>query len=109
MFTLSPFQEKCGAYLRSMLRDLHHDPRTWEVVRGREETYVEADLGGVRIWIYEDGACWRGAGRGRVLEAVDYDSLEDLQRVFLTEIASVLTGRPPDAASSQLNRPPNSP
>lgn len=91
MTKLSPFQDKCGHELRKVLRDLGHEARSWEVVKGREETYVEADFGPIKIWIYEDGACWQGRGRDRVFEAVDYDSLDDLQRAFLAEVTSALT------------------
>ena len=91
MSELTPFQEKCGDELRKVLGDLGHEARSWEVVKGREETYVEADLGHIKIWIYEDGACWQGLGRDRVFETVDYDSLDDLQQAFLTEVAAALT------------------
>jgi hypothetical protein len=91
MTMLSPFQEKCGEELRKVLRDLGHEARNWEVVKGREETYIEADIDPIKIWIYEDGACWQGLGRDRVFETVDYASLEHLQRAFLTEVAAALT------------------
>ena len=91
MTRLSPFQEKCGDELRKALRDLGHEASRWRVVKGCKETYIEADVGPVKIWIYEDGACWQGLGRDRVLESVDYDSLTDLQRAFLTEVTAVLT------------------
>jgi hypothetical protein len=90
MTASSSFQDKCAAELTKVLQDLGHEARSWEVVKGCEETYIEADLGAVKIWIYEDGACWQGGGRDRVFEAVDYDSLDDLSRVFLAEVAAAL-------------------
>ena len=91
MTTLSPFQEKCSDELKKVLRHIGHNIRTWNIVKGREETYIEVNLDRVKIWIYEDGACWQGVGRNRVFEAVDYDSLDDLQRAFLAEISVALS------------------
>jgi hypothetical protein len=90
MTGLSPFQQKCGDELRKVVRELRHVVCGWEVVKGHEETYVEADLGPIRIWLYEDGACWQGLGRDRVFETVDYDSLDDLQRALVTEVVAAL-------------------
>jgi hypothetical protein len=91
MTELTPFQEKCAAELRKVLQDAGHEVRSWEAVKGQHETYIEADLGPVRIWIYTEGVCWQGLGRDRVFETPDYDSLDDLQRAFLTEVAAALT------------------
>ncbi len=91
MIKLTSFQEKCGDELGKVLRSLGHEARKWEVVKGREETYVEVDLGQMKVWIYEDGACWQGYNRDRIFEAVDYNSLDDLQRAFLKEVVAALT------------------
>jgi hypothetical protein len=91
MTELTPFQEKCGAELKRVLRDAGHEVRRWEIVKGQHETYIEADLGPVKIWIYTDGACWQGLGRDRVFETPDYDSLDELQQAFLAEVSAALT------------------
>jgi hypothetical protein len=93
MTKLTPFQEKCAAELRRVLHDTAHEARRWEVVKGRQETYIEADLGLFKIWIYEDGACWQGLGRDRVFETADYNSLSELQQAFLAEVSAALTQR----------------
>jgi hypothetical protein len=36
------------------------------VGEGERETYVQVDLGPIKIWIYTNRACWRGLGRDRV-------------------------------------------
>ena len=90
MTKLSHFQENCGNELMKIFRDRGHESRSWEIVEGSTETYIQADLGLIKIWIYEDGACWQGRGRDRVFEAIDYDSLDDLQREFLAEVGSAL-------------------
>ena len=49
MIKLTSFQEKCGDELGKVLRSLGHEARKWEVVKGREETYVEVDLGQMKV------------------------------------------------------------
>jgi hypothetical protein len=91
MTELTTFQEKCSDELERVLRAARHEIRRWEVVKGQHETYIEADLGQVKIWIYTDGACWQGLGRDRVFEMSDYDSLDKLQAAFLAEVSAALT------------------
>lgn len=91
MTQLNIFQETCSRNLKKLLEDMGRKARSWDVVKGRKETYVEADIGDVKIWIYEDGACWQGHGRDRVFEAVDYDSQDQLQQAFIIEVATALT------------------
>ena len=90
MTELTSFQEKCGSSLRELLQTTGHEIRSWQVVAGRQEAFIEADLGPIRIWVYEDGACWQGLGRDRVYEAPDYGSLDDLQQAFLTDVIAAL-------------------
>ncbi len=91
MSTLSHFQSQCSAELVKLINALGYEASRLHVVNGREEAYIEADLGPVKVWIYDDGACWQGFGRDRVFEAIDYDSLADLQQAFLSEVASALS------------------
>lgn len=91
MTKLTIFQEQCGDELRALLTRLGHRIRSWNIVTGREETFVEVDAGPVRLWIYGDGACWQGLGRDRIFEAIDYDSLTDLQQAFLAEVTTALS------------------
>lgn len=93
MITLTAFQKQCGTELTAILRMRNCEPRTWDVVKGHDETYIEVDLGSIKLWIYEDGACWQGDGRDRVFEAIDYDSLDDLQQAFLADIRLQLEGK----------------
>jgi hypothetical protein len=91
MSQLSPFQQQCSSELKRLLLHASYAISRWNIVKGRGETYVEADVGPLKLWIYDDGACWQGVGRDRVYEAVDYDSLDDLQRAFLADVAALLT------------------
>lgn len=90
MTDLTPFQDKCGAELKRVLRKAGYEVCRWEAIKGQHETYVEVDLGPVKIWIYADGACWQGLGRDRVFEAPDYNSLDHLQQAFLAEVSAAL-------------------
>jgi hypothetical protein len=93
MTELSSFQKACGDELKKAVLQLGHEIRNWDVVSGREETYIEAEVPPLKIWIYQDGADWQGLGRKRVFELVDYDSLDDLQRAFLAEVTIALQGQ----------------
>ena len=93
MSELTAFQEKCGDEFKKVLRDLGCEFRKWEIIKGREQTYIQVDLGRIQAWIYTDGADWKGCGRDRVYEAPDYDSLDDLQRAFIDEVSAVLAQR----------------
>ena len=91
MSQLSPFQEKCGDELKQVLRNLGREPRKWEVITGRTQTYIKADLVTIKVWIYTDGADWDGCGKEGVFEAPDFDSLDDLQQAFVKEVVAALT------------------
>lgn len=90
MSELSPFQEKCSDELKKALQVIGCKVRSWEIVTGRRETYIKADLGAVRLWIYKDGADWEGRDRDRGYESPDYDSLDDLQAAFIRDVRSFL-------------------
>jgi len=86
MRELTDFQEKCVAELTTSLRNRDCEIRSSGTVNGRQETYIEIDLGFIKLWIYTNGACWQGHGRDRVFEVDDYDSIDGLQRAFIAEI-----------------------
>jgi hypothetical protein len=88
--SLTKFQIACGAELEVLLKRLNQQIHFWKIVHGQSEIYIEVHVGVLKMWVYEDGACWKGFGRSRVYEAIDFNSPDDLQQTFLQEVAAAL-------------------
>ena len=52
---------------------------------------MEIDTGGVKLWIYSDGACIIGNGADFVYERWDYDDLGALREEFLRRVRKVIS------------------
>jgi hypothetical protein len=59
-------------------------------LRGETETYIEAKVHDLSVWIYTDEACVKGRGVDRVFEKWDFDSPQDLRRAFIKQVLDVL-------------------
>lgn len=64
-------------------------------VEGRSEPFIRGTVGGVKVWIYADGACVIGRGVDRVLEKWDYSSPDELREAFVRQVTGLFDGDQP--------------
>ncbi len=88
---MTPFQNKCNRALIELMSPSIHSFLEKSFVFGREENYVEGKILDFKFWIYEDGAEIQGEGEDHRLEKEDFDSLEELQKEFISIFKRLLT------------------
>lgn len=70
---------------------LGYELNDW-LLTGETEIFIESEVNGVRLWIYEDEACIIGKGTERVFEKWDFDTQDELIAAFVEKVVAVLTG-----------------
>ncbi len=85
MSHLNDFQNKTEIALISALASNARELESREVVVGKDETYIEANISQspLKVYIYEDGAEISGGGISAIFEIQDFDTLDDLMDVFV--------------------------
>lgn len=90
MLEANEFQKTTQHELLTLLGELGVAPSRVEIT-GRDNATVEIDTGGVKLWIYSDGACIIGNGADFVYERWDYDDLGALREEFLRRVRKVIS------------------
>jgi len=84
------FQEKCSNKMFEKLKDLGISLTRWDYVDGTEESYYEGEYNGIRLWIYDDGACIKVKTGSYLFEELDYRTKDDLIDDFINKFVKLI-------------------
>jgi hypothetical protein len=101
---LSGFQTSCEAALVARLKPLNVEllNRTVQHLRAKglarffdhpSEVGIRAEVGAFTIWIYEDGCQIHASELDKHYESEDYDTLDDLCKKFVADVAELAQPR----------------
>ncbi len=97
MAELSLFQKKCEEVLMQRLKALgiNIEKRIFSTIKDErwsadEEIMIQASIGNIDFWIYDDGADIRTGQTSIIFESPDYDSEDDLINAFVEKIILLL-------------------
>jgi hypothetical protein len=89
---LTMFQRECERELMERIGAYGYELRNRRL-SGEAEIFIEGEVDGLQVWIYEDEACIIGRGTERVFEKWDFDTQHDLIAAFIEKVVSALTGK----------------
>lgn len=96
MNKLTNFQKKCEEELKKHLdnigvvienRKILEGDKTWFADK---QTFVEASIGRITIWIYDDEAYIKGKDIEIPFESPDYNSEDELIKAFVEKVISII-------------------
>jgi hypothetical protein len=103
MTSKTQFQIECENALIELVSSTGHSFSEKSLIIGDEENFIEGNVSGFKFWIYEDGAAIQTKDEGYRLEEEDFDSLEQLQKKFLSIFKRLLTLQILDKSSIKIS------
>ena len=88
----TPFQVKCSRLLIDKIQEFGMSFNLLNFIDGDEESYFLGELGEIKVWIYEDGACIKIKDKTYIFEEPDYKDLDDLIRNLIKKFIEILEG-----------------
>ncbi len=84
------FQKKCSDLFLTELQGIGISCDKWSFVDGKQESFFEASVAKINIWIYDDGACIKTVNKTKILEALDYKNEDELIDDFINSFKEFL-------------------